>query len=174
MEYLKEKTTKRKGGFTSETAKLYGFNKETAKIYGFKRGYTPWNKGLKTGLAPTKGAKHSKEEIEKMIKNNSHYWKGKKFNEKHKQNLSKNHADFNDEKSPRWKGDGVRNAALHQWVAKHKGFPMECSICGTKDRKVYDWANIDHKYRRVLDDYFRACRSCHRNYDIQNNGYKTK
>ena len=34
------------------------------------------------------------------------------------------------------------------------------------------WANIDHKYRRNLDDWIGLCAKCHRRYDIENNGYK--
>lgn len=73
------------------------------------------------------------------------------------------------DKNAQWKGDTVGYGALHSWVSKWKGKPQECSNCGTTKRGRYHWANIDHKYRRVLDDYIRLCPSCHRNYDLKNN-----
>jgi hypothetical protein len=57
---------------------------------------------------------------------------------------------------------------MHVWVARWKVKPSLCEHCGTTKSKKYEWANIDHKYRRVLDDYIRLCTSCHRNYDYQN------
>lgn len=146
--------------------------REHLKKIGFKKGYTPWNKGKKTGTSGMSGKKHKKSSLDKISKNNAKYWKGKKFSEEHKTKLRMNHADFNDELSPNWKGDHVGNVALHQWVYKHKGRPNECEICNRTDLKSYDWANIDHKYRRNLDDFIRLCRSCHRKFDIENNGYK--
>lgn len=56
---------------------------------------------------------------------------------------------------------------LHRWVAQNKGRPKKCEHCGTTKKKVYDWANADHKYARNLDDYIRLCRSCHRKYDYE-------
>lgn len=38
--------------------------------------------------------------------------------------------------------------------------------------RQYQWANKDHKYRRVLEDYMRLCASCHQKYDIKNNNYR--
>lgn len=70
-----------------------------------------------------------------------------------------------------WKGENVSNVGLHQWIRRKKGAPMVCDHCGRKDKKKYEWANIDHKYRRVLEDYIRLCTSCHRIYDIENNDY---
>jgi hypothetical protein len=70
------------------------------------------------------------------------------------------------EKNANWKGNKVKYRALHQWVQKWKGSPKYCEDCGTIDlNKTYDWANVDHKYRRVLEDYIRMCRGCHRKYD---------
>lgn len=145
---------------------------EHLKKIGFKKGCTPWNKGVHTGLKPTFGLKHSKGSLEKMSKNNSRYWKGKKFTDKHKKSLSENHADFKFEKSPMWKGDFASYSAMHDWVRNIKGRPMKCEICGDGGRKIYDWANKGHTYRRVADDYIRLCRPCHRQYDIKFNNYR--
>jgi uncharacterized protein YlaI len=69
-----------------------------------------------------------------------------------------------------WKGEDATIKCKHSWVKRHKGFAKRCSICGKT--KNIDWANKDHKYSRNLDDYIELCRSCHRLYDIKNNGYK--
>lgn len=71
-----------------------------------------------------------------------------------------------------WKGDDVSYVGLHQWVARNKGRPRRCEVCGTTSAKKYEWANIDHRHRRVLEDFIRMCTSCHRNYDIKNNNYR--
>ena len=75
------------------------------------------------------------------------------------------------EKHPMWKGDDASPEAMHHWVIKRKGTPSKCEHCGRTDKKRYEWANIDHKYRRRLEDYIRLCTSCHRKYDIENNNY---
>lgn len=71
-----------------------------------------------------------------------------------------------------WKGDAVSYTGLHQWLARWKGRPKKCENCGTETAKKYEWANVDHKYKRLLNDYVRMCTSCHRHYDIENNNYK--
>lgn len=67
-----------------------------------------------------------------------------------------------------WKGDNVGKHAVHSWIDRWKGKPNKCENCGTEKAKKFEWANIDHKYRRVLDDYVRMCTSCHRKYDYKN------
>jgi hypothetical protein len=67
--------------------------------------------------------------------------------------------------NPNWLGDSVGYFALHEWVRKWKGKPQVCESCGTTEAKKYEWANVDHKYRRVLDDYIQMCTKCHRKYD---------
>lgn len=78
------------------------------------------------------------------------------------------------ENSPSWKGENVGYFGLHTWVNKVLGKPQKCEICG-KDHLTglyIDWANKDHKYKRVTTDWLRLCRSCHRYYDQKFNGYK--
>lgn len=72
-----------------------------------------------------------------------------------------------------WKGESASLKAKHQWVSLWKGKPTMCEFCGTTTAKKFEWANVDHKYRRVLDDYIRLCTRCHRRYDIDNNNYKS-
>jgi len=71
-----------------------------------------------------------------------------------------------------WKGNNAKPRAVHRWIERWKGKPNECEMCGKTEGKRFEWANIDHKYRRVLDDFIRMCTSCHRNYDIKNNNWK--
>jgi len=71
-------------------------------------------------------------------------------------------------KHARWKGDSVKYGALHGWVVTHKGKPSKCEICGTTDSgERYEWANVNHQYRRNLDDFVRMCVTCHRIFDFK-------
>ena len=65
-----------------------------------------------------------------------------------------------------WKGEEVKYQGLHQWVRKVRGTPTVCEHCG-KEGKRLNWANVDHKYRRVAEDYIRLCESCHYKYDVE-------
>lgn len=65
-----------------------------------------------------------------------------------------------------FKGDKVGYSALHKWVRWHKGNAKKCEWCGvtSESKKIY-WANIDHKYRRDLNDFISLCNPCHCLYD---------
>ena len=69
------------------------------------------------------------------------------------------------EKHFNWKGDKCSYSSMHIWVSKWKGKPKKCESCGIETAKKFEWANIDHQYRRVLEDYIRMCTTCHRRYD---------
>jgi len=69
------------------------------------------------------------------------------------------------EDNPVWRGDNVGYRAIHTWVANHKTKIGICSDCG-KEKKTH-WSNIDHTYRRDLDDYTELCVKCHRRYDSE-------
>jgi len=73
---------------------------------------------------------------------------------------------FVEEKGFNWKGEKAKPRAKHRWVVKHKGHPSsyKCAHC---DNQAHDWANVNHKYRRKLDDYIPLCRSCHQKYDFK-------
>jgi len=130
---------------------------EKHKINWFKKGQIGWNKGKKgLQINPLKGKNMPKE------------WKAKLSSARIKirEKISgKNH--------PIWKADEVGFCALHAWVSRWKGKPDTCEHCGKTglDGGQINWANIDHKYRRVLEDYIRLCVPCHRKYDIENNQY---
>lgn len=78
-----------------------------------------------------------------------------------------------DAKHPEWKGENASYYAKHAWVARWKGKPNLCEHCGTTTAKRFHWANIDNKYRRVLEDYIRLCAKCHFAYDVKFNGKKS-
>jgi hypothetical protein len=150
--------------------------KDTSKMH-----HTAWNKGLKgeeykkhypTGMKGIfqKGnkivlGKHWK--LSNIAKQNMSIAK-LNMTEQNRINIGLGHRD---EKNGLWKGEMAGKGNKHSWVERRKGTPNKCEICGTTNAKRYEWCNIDHKYHRVLEDYFRACTSCHRLYDIKNNGY---
>lgn len=122
----------------------------------------------------SKGQWHSKETKIKI----GLAMKGRTFTEEMKRRMSKaskksinsgrfknGHLGIVGEKHYLWKKNFVGYIALHAWVSRWKGKISKCEICGTKNAKKFEWANIDHTYKRNLDDYMRMCTSCHRNYD---------
>jgi hypothetical protein len=86
----------------------------------------------------------------------------------HRRKLSLAHIGVQaNEKHPMWQGEKVNYRNLHSWVVRWKGQPDTCEKCGVtklKGRFIH-WANVDHKYRRVLDDFIRLCAKCHKEYD---------
>lgn len=130
----------------------------------FKKGMTPWNKG-KNWVMPEPWNKHKK---------GIHLSKKSEFKK----------GDNSGEKNCNWKGDNVGISGLHIWVLKQKGNPEKCEHCGkigeyyeyircgkTIKRWTIDWANIDHSYKRNIDDFIGLCTKCHRKYDIEHNNY---
>lgn len=95
---------------------------------------------------------------------------GRKASLKTKQKMREAHKG---DKAYNWKGENVGYIALHTWLKTWRGKPNKCEICKRTDCKKYEWANKDHKYRRIFDDWLRLCTSCHRQYDIKNNNYST-
>lgn len=86
---------------------------------------------------------------------------------KHPERCSENH--------PHWKGNSVSHSGVHGWVRRHKGKAKVCKYCKITDKeKRIEWANIDHKYRRNLDDYIPLCCKCHQKHDRKYNNYKIK
>jgi len=88
--------------------------------------------------------------------------------------FQKGHKINDNDKSYEWKGEKASYRAKHHWIEKHKGKPKKCEHCGKIGEKIkgrwnVDWANIDHKYRRVLADYIGLCKKCHGKYDKENN-----
>ena len=128
--------------------------KGVKKINGSIR--TQFKKGHKKLGGIMKGDKMSEESKLKMsiakLGKPSHR-KGKRF----PQGTGENNNSY--------KGENAGYVAKHSWVTYWKGKPQRCEMCGTTKAKRFEWANIDHQYHRVLEDYISMCASCHRNYD---------
>lgn len=110
-----------------------------------------------------KGKKRSQETIEKVRQTN----KGKHFSISTE--FKKGMEGKKGETNYNWKGGKVSYAGIHKWIRTWKGKPTTCEKCGKMGLKGkhIDWANKDHKYRRVLNDWIRLCRSCHQLYDFE-------
>lgn len=65
-----------------------------------------------------------------------------------------------------FKGDQVGYDALHDWVRRHRGPPLECERCGHdgSEHRI-EWANKSHEYLRDLDDWLALCVPCHHEHD---------
>ena len=62
-----------------------------------------------------------------------------------------------------WKGEDASYAAKHNWVRRHKQKTGKCVLCNRHKETI--WANIDHEYKRDLNDYIELCRACHNIFD---------
>ena len=105
------------------------------------------HKGVKKATYGHKGHKHTQETRGKISKN-------RRF-----KSIGKSHHA--------WLGDFPSYSAVHHWVKKYKGCPFMCNNCLKIREKsnTHHWANIDHKYKRDLNDYISLCAKCHRKYD---------
>lgn len=136
------------------------------------------------------GSKRSDEHKAKISISN----KGKKLSEEHKNKISKSKigtkVTWGDKISKTLQGReftkehkkhiseglikqfNISNELKYQRIHKHirntLGKPSKCENCGTTESKVFDWANISHKYKYDLNDWIRLCRSCHVKYDKHN------
>jgi len=89
--------------------------------------------------------------------------KKRKWSDETKKKISESQSG---EKCKLWKGFDIRP---HAWIERKLGKPNYCEICKRTNKKLYDWSNKDHKYKRVLKYWQRLCRGCHMKYDIQHN-----
>ena len=96
----------------------------------------------------------------RMTAERSSMYEAKRTESLRKNNTGKNH--------PAWLGAHASYRAIHYWVIRHKGKPTKCSKCGVVDSRPrhIQWANVDGKYVRSLDDFIALCVSCHKFYDI--------
>lgn len=67
----------------------------------------------------------------------------------------------------------AKHSAIHLWVFRKKGKASQHICVDCKIKQAEEWSNIDHKYRRVLDDYQPRCTMCHRRFDILHNNSQT-
>ncbi len=119
-------------------------------------------KGQKIKVPTKKNVRYWKSLVGKVGKNKGKHWKIK--------DTSKMKGRLGD-KNGTWKGEKAGYHAIHLWVNKYYGSPSVCDHCFTKTAKKYEWANKNHTYKRLREDWLRLCTSCHRLFDIQNNGY---
>jgi len=126
----------------------------------FKKGNIPWNKGKKV-------SEETKSKISEALKGNVPWNKGTKGVMKApKTAFKKGNIVPKGDKHWSWIGDNAGYGGIHKWVRESKGQPQKCTDCGaTKDNKRIEWSNIDHKYKRNLDDYTALCCSCHAKFD---------
>src|SRR3990167_1897777 len=96
--------------------------------------------------------------------------RGKPFRITHKsrQEIYKGYSVPKGLKHYAWKGEDVSYHGLHMWLRREKGNPTQCSFCGkvSRNKRVIQWANIDGKYHRILEDYIALCGSCHKLKDL--------
>lgn len=137
-----------------------------------KKGHIPWNKGLKTGIVPKTAFKTGNPAPVTAFKKGHISWsasqKGITLN------TGRTHfkkGQTMGEKNAKWKGDSVGYVSLHTWIYRMVGRPVKCLFCGEKNKKLH-WANIDHEYRRNLEDFIELCVSCHKRYDLFINSNK--
>jgi hypothetical protein len=64
-----------------------------------------------------------------------------------------------------WKGEDASYSAIHHWLKRNHPMTGTCEECGRECKT--EWSNVDHKYRRVREDYRELCRSCHITYDCR-------
>lgn len=71
---------------------------------------------------------------------------------------------FSDEKIGTWKGNKVKDKALHEWIKRRLEKPEVCQICRKSEPKQL--SNISHLYKRDIKDFQWLCIPCHKKYDL--------
>ncbi len=153
--------------------------KDKCMKYLFQKGHLAFG-GFETRFK--KGHKHSKEAKEKMRlaklgkKQSQEAIKKRVESRRGYKHSDETIAKISGEKNCNWKGDDVGYGALHIWIRRNLGEPTKCENCGKEGLSGYKihWANIDHKYRRVEENWMRLCVKCHRKYDKINNPISKK
>lgn len=159
------KPGRKKGSIPWNKGKKTGLVPKTA----FKKGTKPWNTGIKTGYKPwTTGLKA--EDCPNLARVLELAHKARKGIPSWNKGLGKPKVlkgRPTGYKNKNWKGEEVGYYALHHWINRKKGKATICEYCGSKGGKVRgcQWANIDHKYRRDIEDYISLCAKCHKKYD---------
>ena len=124
-------------------------------------------KGNGIGIKRKKLSKETRDKMSESKKGSKHSLETKRKMSESK--IGKKRPSLSMENHYRWKGAKAGKNPIHRWVEKVKGKPMKCEHCGDTEKGKYAWANIDHKYRRDMEDYIRLCYKCHKKYDKENN-----
>lgn len=68
--------------------------------------------------------------------------------------------------NPAWKGDKSCYTTKHQWISRHYGKAIMCwhPNCNNQS-KSYEWANINHRYKKNINEWLMLCQSCHSKFD---------
>ena len=115
-----------------------------------------------------KGRKPTEETRKKMSKSQKKrlYLNGGKFSDKHRKNLSLNHADMSGEKSPTWKG-GLSfepycfrfNSRLKERIRDRDN--RTCQLCGDKENgHKLDVHHIHYDKQNCNPDLISLCHGC--------------
>ena len=98
--------------------------------------------------------------------------KGKPWSEEMKRKLSEAHLGLPNpmkgkERPHKWTGDKPSYSSVHKWIVVMYGKPTTCEHCGKTGltgQKI-NWANTNHEYKKVREEWMRLCAKCHRDYD---------
>ncbi len=127
----------------------------------------PWNKGLKgVQVAWNKGLPRTWESGKDFIRGDERLV-GNQFAKGNKPNKT----SFVKGQKAHNKGAFISEeySAVHYWIKQKLGQPNYCEHCKKSDKSIYEWANIDHTYRKVIKDWMRLCRGCHMKHDYKFN-----
>lgn len=126
---------------------------------------------MRTRVHGNKGKHHTEETKKKISINNARYWKGKNLSEETKIKIGTSGIGLHiGSKNGMWKANNVSYRALHNWVERNLGKPIECEFCGKEKTtpKSIHWANKSRQYKRDLIDWISLCVVCHKKYDMAN------
>jgi hypothetical protein len=74
------------------------------------------------------------------------------------------------EQSKCWKGSNIGYGGVHVRLRKMRGKAKLCEICGDtyqpEGKRRFEWAQRKDTKGNNIMDFFRACCSCHRKYDM--------
>jgi hypothetical protein len=130
------------------------------KISDKLKGRIAWNKGIKSGIIPRSAFKNGHKLLPESMEKRRKKMIGKKCSEETKIKIGLSNTK-----------EGAGKTAMHDWVRARRG-KASGQVCEQCNKQAADWANKNHDYRRILDDYMALCRSCHRKYDFKYNNYK--
>ena len=98
---------------------------------------------------------------------------GSKKSLKTKNKMSKSHkgyhpkSEFKKGHQINFKGDNIQKGGIHDWLRNKFGKANKCENKNCKNlSKKYDWSLLKgKKYKRIRNNFWMLCRSCHNKYD---------